>query len=257
MKSRLLAKISVLLAFTLLLVACTAEPAPSDYTVVASYPHDTTAFTQGLVFHENTLYESTGLYGQSSLRQVDVSSGEVRQKVALPTNYFGEGLALVDETLVQLTWKQGKAFIYELSSLESSGAYSYSGEGWGLCFDGRFLYRSDGSSTLYLHNPRDFSLESTLTVSSEEMQVRGLNELECVDGSIYANVWLTDTIVRVDKISGRVQSTYDLSGLLNDNEYAELHPEAVLNGIAYNETSKTFFVTGKLWPRLFELKMLN
>lgn len=218
--------------------------------VVATVPHDPRAFTQGLLLHEGTLYESTGLEGRSTVRKVDRRSGEVLESVSLPATEFGEGLALVEDRLVQLTWRNGIAHVYDLS-LDETSRFSYTGEGWGLCFDGQRLVMSDGSSSLSFRDPATFELQGSVEVKANGTPVDELNELECVGELVYANVWQTDTIVRIDPQNGEVLTLIDASSLLTA---AEDRVADVLNGIAFDEDSGHFLLTGKLWPHLFEVR---
>jgi glutamine cyclotransferase len=218
--------------------------------VLSVRPHDPNAYTQGLVWDHGTLYESAGLYGSSSLRQVDPATGEVRRRLDLPPGFFAEGLAKVGERLVQLTWREGVAFIYDLRSFERVGEHHYEGEGWGLCNDGRRLVMSDGSDRLSFRDLASFALLGRVDVRLDGRPAWRLNELECVDGAVYANVWTTDEILRIDPASGRVTAVVDAGGLLGAEEMA--HAE-VLNGIAYDPVKKTFLITGKLWPKMFEV----
>ena len=227
-------------------------PLPAEFMelepqVLGTYPHDSNAFTQGLLLHDGLFYESTGLYGQSSLRKVEPETGEVMEQVDLPEAYFAEGLALVDDTLIQLTWKSEEAFTYDLN-FERTGTFNYTGEGWGLCYDGESIYMSDGSATIDRRDPETFQLLEEVKVRLRGAPVVLLNELECVGDAIYANVWQTNSIVQIDKTSGQVTGRIDASGLLTDEERANLGSGGVLNGIAYNAEDETFYLTGKLWP---------
>ena len=224
--------------------------------VLESYPHDVDAFTQGLLLEGDALFESTGLYGSSSLREVDPETGEVLREEAVPGAYFAEGLALVGDRLIQLTWQKETAFVYDKETFESLGTFSYSGEGWGLCFDGAHLYMSDGSATISRRDAETFEVEGELEVTLRGEPLVFLNELECVDDTLYANVWQTDAIVEIDKESGRVVAAVDASGLLSEEEREGLRDGAVLNGIAYDRESETFLITGKLWPKLFRVRFV-
>jgi glutaminyl-peptide cyclotransferase len=221
-----------------------------EVRVHRSYPHDRDAYTQGLVWHEGKLYESTGQYGDSELRRVDPTSGVVETHRKLSSFHFGEGLARVDNRLVQLTWRTGIAFVYDLQSFDDVERFSYEGEGWGLCSDGRRLVVSDGSDQLTFRDPDSFQLLGSLGVTLESRPVYRLNELECVAGWIYANVYQTDTIVRIDPTSGEVTGIVDASGLLSKEESVGVD---VLNGIAFDADEEVFFLTGKYWPKLFEV----
>ncbi|HEX7002581.1 MAG TPA: glutaminyl-peptide cyclotransferase [Trueperaceae bacterium] len=238
-----------------LLVACASAPAELDALVLERLPHDSGAFTQGLLLHDGLLYESTGLYGRSSLREVDPQSGEVLRIRALDPALFGEGLALVEDRLIQLTWRSGTALIYDLETFEPDGTFEYEGEGWGLCFDGESLWMSDGSATLFERDPRSFEVVDRVEVTLEGEPVTRLNELECVGEHVYANVWQTNEIVRVVKESGRVDAVVDASGLLSPQMRAVLSPDAVLNGIAYDPQRGRFLLTGKLWPAMFVVEL--
>lgn len=243
------------------LVACQGAPKTLVPEVLASYPHDSGAFTQGLVWDGGRLFESTGLNGRSTLREVALESGEVIRQLALDERYFAEGLALVGDKLYQLTWRAGEAFRYDAETFDLETTYRYDTEGWGLCFDGRDLYMTDGSARLFRRDPESFAVTRTVVVRAQEdgreAPVTNLNELECVGNYVYANVWLSDTIVKIDKASGRVVATVDASGLLTPEERAGLENGAVLNGIAYNPESDTFYLTGKLWPKLFEVRFVS
>lgn len=227
-----------------------AQPQRLGVRVLGSSPHDATAYTQGLLWHDGVLYESTGHYGESRLRRVALTSGEVLAELALSDSLFGEGLARIGERLVQLTWKAGRALIHDLETLEQVDEWTYQGEGWGLCFDGAQLWMSDGSSRLQRRDGASFALLGEMDVTLDGKPVGLLNELECAEGWIYANVYETDFIVRIDPLSGRVDAVIDASGLLTP---AERETAEVLNGIAYDEEKEVFYLTGKFWPRLFEV----
>lgn len=221
--------------------------------VIRKYPHATDAFTQGLIWHEGVMYESTGQYGRSSLRKVRLEDGKVLAQRKLGPKFFGEGLERVGERLIQLTWRSGFAFVSELSTLEVRETLSYRGEGWGLCYDGTALVMSDGSSMLEFRDPESMELLGEVSVLKNGHPVGQLNELECVGSEIYANIWQRDEIIRIDGESGRVTGTIDASGLLSR---VEAKRADVLNGIAYKPESKTFLLTGKLWPHVFEVELL-
>lgn len=227
-------------------------PAPTvAVQQVRSYPHDSTAFTQGLVWRAGTLYESTGRYGQSSLRRVELETGRVIEKVDLADNYFAEGLAAVGDTLYQLTWKEGVAFKYDANTMRPAGQVSYTGEAWGLTTDGRRLIVSDGSSYLTFIDPATFQIDTTLRVTDGGQPVDQLNELEWVRGEVWANVWHTQQIVRIDPATGRVKGKLDLTSIIPPVS----DPEGVLNGTAYDPAANRLLVTGKLWPRLYEISI--
>jgi glutamine cyclotransferase len=221
--------------------------------VIRKYPHATDAFTQGLLWHEGVMYESTGQYGQSSLRKVRLEDGKVLAQRKLGPKLFGEGLDRVGERLIQLTWRSGLAFVSDLTTLEKQETLSYRGEGWGLCYDGTALVMSDGSSMLELRDPGSMALLGEMSVLKDGRPIRQLNELECVGSEIYANIWQRDEILRIDRKSGRVTATIDASGLLSR---AEARRADVLNGIAYKPESKTFLLTGKHWPHVFEVEFV-
>jgi glutaminyl-peptide cyclotransferase len=230
-------------------------PAPEALRVhvVRQYPHDRTAFTQGLLWHDGVMYESTGQYGESSLRKVRLEDGKVLAQRELDPDLFGEGLALVDGQLVQLTWRAGLALVSDLATLERRATLRYSGEGWGLCFDGTALVMSDGSSILEFRDPKSLEVLREVSVVKEGLPVPRLNELECVGSEVYANVWQSNEILRIDSKTGRVTASIDASNLLT--RFQSLRAD-VLNGIAYKPDSKTFLVTGKLWPQLFEVELV-
>jgi len=236
-----------------------ATPAASEqtpvygYEVVNTFPHDPEAFTQGLVFHEGVLLESTGLERRSTLRRVELRTGKVLQKVEVPPYFFAEGLTLLGGRLYQLTWKGEKGFIYDPQTLAKTGEFAYEGEGWGLTHDGDSLILSDGSDRLRFIDPNDYRVRRTVDVTDRGRPVEELNELEYVKGEIFANVWHQNRIARIDPQTGRVRGWIDLAGLLRPGEAA--NPEAVLNGIAYDEGGDRLFVTGKLWPKLFEVRL--
>lgn len=223
------------------------------YTVVNAYPHDPGAFTQGLVYADGVLYESTGLYGRSSLRRVALETGEVLQQRDLPAEYFGEGLALFDDRLIQLTWQNNTGFVYDATSFELQQSWRYPTEGWGLTHDSTHLIMSDGSATLRFLDPVTFKVQREVLVTDGSRPVVRLNELEYVNGEVFANVWQTDWVVRIDPQSGRVLGWIDLGGLLTPEERQGTD---VLNGIAYDAQSDRLFVTGKLWPKLFEITLV-
>lgn len=253
------ARVSRLL-FVLWLLAATApagaQSSALGVQVLASYPHDAAAFTQGLLLHDGALYESTGLVGRSSLRQVEVETGKVLRKVDLPPPLFGEGLAWANQQLIQLTWQNGRALRWDPATFTSRGEWQYEGEGWGLCFDGKALVQSDGSSHLVFRDPVTFAPLRTLAVTDDGQPVTRLNELECVGDTIYANVWMTDRIVAIAAASGAVRGRIDGSGLLTPEERKRTGSEAILNGIAFDPSNNTFLLTGKLWPKLFRVRFV-
>jgi glutaminyl-peptide cyclotransferase len=229
-------------------------PRQYGFKVLNSYPHDIKAYTQGLVYHEGYLYESTGRYGESTLRKVDLETGEVLRSLNLDRELFGEGLCVHDGKLYQLTWESRVGFIYDIETFRLISRIHYQTEGWGLTSDGTYLLKSDGSHYLYILDPRYFSEVGRLEVFDHKGRVDKLNELEFKDGLIYANVYTTDEIVRIDRETGRVTGVIDLTGLLDQRYH---HPDLdVLNGVAYDHENDRLFVTGKNWPRLFEIELV-
>lgn len=235
--------------------ASLAAPVRLSWQVVGTAPHDTAAWTEGLLLGpEGQLFESTGLVGQSTVRQVDRTTGEVDHQAALPDPLYGEGLAQVGDTLVQLTWKDGEAIVWDAATLTPTGSFHYTGEGWGLCFDGSRLVQSDGSSQLTLRDPTTFEVLGTVGVTAQGTPVDQLNELECVDGEVWANVWETPYIVRIDPTTGAVTGVLDMRGLIEPDPSLE-DPGAVLNGIAHDPATDTFLITGKRWPTMFQVRI--
>jgi len=227
-------------------------PALTEWEVVNSYPHDPDAFLQGLVWYDNGFYEGTGLNGHSSLRQVEFPSGKVLKKVDIPQEFFGEGIALVNDHLIQLTWQSRIGFVYDRATFKQLSTFNYSREGWGLTHDGKRLIESDGSSTLYFWDPETFKEIGHLDVDDKGVPVSNLNELEYIHGEIYANQYQTERIARISPSTGHVIAWIDLPGLLTTTERAQTD---VLNGIAYDAKQNRLFITGKQWPKLFEIAM--
>lgn len=225
------------------------------YRIVATYPHDPNAYTQGLVYVKDGFFEGTGQYGESDLRETVLKTGEVRRETPLTEDYFGEGIALVDDYIYQITWQEGTAFLYDRESFDRIGEFSYDGEGWGLTWNGEHLVMSNGSPMITFRDRDDFSLVREITVHDGDKVVPRLNELEWIDGEIWANVYQTDWIVRIDPASGEVTGWIDLRGLLPLNP-GESEP-GVLNGIAWDPESGRIFVTGKYWPLLFEIELVE
>jgi len=223
------------------------------YDVVNSYPHDPKAFLQGLVFHDGGFYESTGQYGKSTLRRVEFPSGKIMKSINLDDSIFAEGLALVGDRLVQLTWQTQKGFVYDRETFNLIREFTYKTEGWGLTYDGKELILSDGSDTLTYINPETFEPSRKLAVKWNGRPVRDINELEFIEGEIWANIWHRDQIIRIDPSNGNVTSFLDLKGILPPEERRD--PEAVLNGIAYDAEGKRIFISGKLWPKIFEIRL--
>lgn len=231
----------------------TKPAAEYGYKVVKFYPHDRNAFTQGLVYDDGTFVEGTGLYGQSQLRRVDVATGKVLEKRDLPATVFGEGVALAGGRVLQLTWQAKKGFIYDAKSFEPQGQFAYDTEGWGLTFDGKNLILSDGSPNLFFLDPKNFKVVRKLPVASADGPVRNLNELEFIKGEVWANVWQTDRIARIDPATGKVNAWVDLTGLSLTTGSRD--PDDVLNGIAYDSATGRLFVTGKRWPYVFQIEL--
>ena len=222
--------------------------------VLAEHPHDREAFTQGLLWHDGVLWESTGQYGRSSVRKVDPMSGAVLLQTDLDPNLFGEGLALVDDRFIQLTWMSGLALVYDAASLVPTGQFTYSGQGWGLAFDGERLVMSNGSAELTYRDPETFAVLGKVRVTLEGRPLANLNELEVAEGWIYANVWQQERIYRIEAASGKVRAVIDASGLLSPMERFRTD---VFNGIAYDDTSQTFWITGKNWPTMFQVVFVD
>lgn len=223
----------------------------SSYRMIRSYPHDRQAFTQGLVFDAGFFYEGTGLQGRSSLRKLEPASGRILKKINLEPSYFGEGITVFGDRIVQLTWQSHVGFVYDKSSFRVLRTFAYPQEGWGVTHDGKRLMMSDGTSVLHFLDPNEYREIGTLGVHDERGPVTGLNELEYVQGLIYANVWPTDRIAVIHPRSGRVEAWLDLKGLLGP---ADSQGIDVLNGIAYDGRGDRLFVTGKLWPKMFEIR---
>ncbi len=269
---RLLVTLGLALALTALLTGAAAPPgvvavsgraaqSPKDegavrmrVQIVATYPHDRAAFTQGLVLDGRTLFESTGQVGQSSLREVEIETGRVVRKIDVAAPLFAEGLALLGGQLIQLTWQHGRALVYDKRTFARQGEFAYRGEGWGLCHTTTHLVMSDGTSTLTFRSPKDFTVVRTLRVMLDGQPLEHLNELECADGGIYANVWMRDVIVRIDPAGGRVTQRIDAPNLLSPLERQGVD---VLNGIAYDPSDRTFLITGKWWPKLFRVRFVR
>ena len=246
--------------FLLLLVGCAdkrkAESAKEKllpYTVVKVFPHDVTAFTQGLAIDQGKLYESTG-QENSWIAEADIVSGKQNKKVVLDKNYFGEGITILNNKLYQLTWKNHTGFVYDLRTFRKIREFQYDQEGWGLTHNGKELIMSDGTAKLYFLDTLSLKSKATLTVNDVDGQAGNLNELEFIEGFIYANQWQTNYILKIDPITGKVAGKLDLSTLTQ--KMLAMNPEAdVLNGIAYEKKSKTVLVTGKLWPAVFALRL--
>lgn len=235
--------------------AAPVQPVHYTYRVVKAYPHLTTSYTQGLQYADGVLWEGTGQYGESLLQRLDLDTGRAQVVARLPRTEFGEGIALLDGKIYQLTWQSNTAHVYDAATGEKLRDFRYPGEGWGLTTDGKKLYLSDGSANIHTLDPATFRRERHMTVTFEGRPVNLLNELEWVEGRIWANVYTTDRIVIIDPATGVVEGVVDLSGLLPE---AETGPETdVLNGIAYDAAARRLFVTGKNWPKLYEIEILR
>ena len=251
---------SLVLGLGLVLGATTGTQAAIPvygFMVKNTYPHDPGAFTQGLFFRDGQLYESTGQKGQSSLRKVDLKTGKVLQKKALADEYFGEGSTAVGDNIVTLTWQSNVGFVYDARTFALKSRFNYKGEGWGLASDAKHVYMSDGSNELRVLDPKTLEEQRRIPVTAEGKPVGQLNELEVVDGEIYANVWGYDVIARIDPASGKVTGWINLAGLLPPEKRGTASVDAVLNGIAYDARQKRLYVTGKLWPKLFEIELVK
>ena len=235
-------------------IAAQRKPAPvQSYKVVATFPHDTSSFTQGLVFaSDGQLYESTGLEGESTLRRVDIATGQTLQKIDVPSQYFAEGLAMVGDELLQLTWRHKLGFVYDRKTFKQKRTFSYKTEGWGIAYDGTAsLVMSDGSDTLTFLDPKSLAVAKTLRVMDAGRPVSNLNELEWIEGEIWANIWMTDRIARISPRTGEVNAWIDLSSLFPVAQ--RMPPADVMNGIAYDKATRRIYITGKKWPRLYQI----
>lgn len=230
------------------------QPPEYSFKIIHTFPHDPTAFTQGLAYSNGFLYEGTGLTGKSSLRKVRLETGEIVHRVNLPRELFGEGITLVKNEVIQLTWQSQTGFVYNLRDFHLLRQFSYSGEGWGLCTNGREIFMSDGTAEIRVLDATTLAEKRRFTAREGDTGIDQLNELEFVSGEIFANVWQTDRIARISPQNGKVLGWIDLKGLLSP--IYRLEPEAVLNGIAYDPNRKRLFVTGKLWPSIFEIQLV-
>jgi glutamine cyclotransferase len=230
------------------------DPAPMRRVrIVAAYPHDANAFTQGLAVEGDVLYEGTGHYAESTLRQVELRTGKTQKSMQLPAKYFGEGITIVGDRIYQITWKENTCFVYDKQTLQFIEALRYTGEGWGLTDDETHIYLSDGTSTIRVLDPKTFRTLRRIRVKLGRRSLDKLNELEFVDGEIYANIWYSDQIARIDPQSGEVLGWIDCSNLYPARQRPDR--EHVFNGIAYDQAAKRMFVTGKNWPQLFEIEV--
>jgi glutamine cyclotransferase len=254
-------RLHALLLIALFLVGCgaTTGQAPAStptqgYEVVTTYPHDPQAFTEGLFWKDGFLWESTGLVGRSDIRRVNLADGRVVQKVDIPRTMFGEGIVDWGDEIISLTWRDRVGFRWNRRTLEQTGSFPFTvGEGWGMTRSDREIFESDGSSVIHVLDPQTMRETRRIEVAADGIAVDKLNELEWVDGEIYANVWMTSLIARIDPASGRVLGWIDLTGLANENAGAD--QDAVLNGIAWDAQNRRLFVTGKLWRHLYEIRL--
>ena len=259
-RRQLLGSLLIIGAFalgTIIFIVLTEKPADSKlayytYSIVNTYPHDENAFTQGLVYENGSLYESTGFYGSSTLRRVKLENGEILQLYTLPEWYFGEGITILDDKIIQLTWNEHKGFIYDKHSFDLLQEFSYSTEGWGITYDGNRLIMGNGSATLIFLDPETFEKVGQVEVH-DTAPVTQINELEYINGKVYANIWKEEKIAIINPQTGQVEGWIDLSGI-RDIENQDV--DNVLNGIAYDAEHDRLFVTGKLWPKLFEIKLI-
>ena len=235
-------------------VTTPAPPPTYTYQIINTYPHDPSAFTQGLVLHDGALYEGTGRWGESTLREVALETGAVLRSQPLEAQYFGEGIAIFNDRIYQLTWQEQTGFVYDLATFELLQTFSYPTEGWGITHDGQRLIVSDGTSTIYFWDPNSLQEIGRITVRDHLGPINRLNELEYVNGEIWANIWLTDLIARISPETGDVLGYIDLTGLLNTSTLTQ--PADVLNGIAFDTANDRLFVTGKLWPALYEVRIV-
>ncbi|WP_332875857.1 glutaminyl-peptide cyclotransferase [Massilia sp. S19_KUP03_FR1] len=248
-----------LAAVSTFFACCSAHAAIPVYgfMVKHTYPHDPQAFTQGLFFKDGYLFESTGLNGKSWLRKVELNTGKVLQQKDLPKDIFGEGATLVGDEIVSLTWTARYGFVFDAKTFTLKRKFSYDSEGWGLASDAQSVYMSDGSPTIHILDPKTLKEQRRIQVTADGKPVAELNELEMVEGELFANVWGTDVIARIDPASGKVVGWINLAGLLPLEKRGTTSPDAVLNGIAYDAKTKRLFVTGKLWPKMFEIELVQ
>ena len=248
-------RLAIVFVLLLATVACRAAIPVYGYKIVHAYPHDISAYTEGLFYKDGYLYESTGEKGKSSIRKVQLETGKVLQRHEAPSQYFGEGIVDWKGQLIQLTWQSGTGFVYGLDDFKLRHTFSYPGEGWALTRDSRHIYMSDGSSVLRILDPDTLATVGSIMVTADGVPVTNLNELEWVDGEIYANIWLTNRIARIDPTTGHVVGWIDLTGLFDVNTLPRPIDD-VLNGIAWDARHDRLFVTGKNWPQLFEIKLV-
>jgi glutamine cyclotransferase len=233
-------------------------PAPANisYNILATYPHDTASYTQGLIWQDNTLYEGTGLEGESKLLKVDLKNGKANQELSLAPDIFGEGISILNNKIYQLTWQNHKVYVYDAKTFKKIKELTWDHEGWGLTNNGTDLIVSTGDSNLYFVDPETFKVRKIVGVTDNNGPVGNLNELELIDGFVYANIYLTDYIIKIDPNSGHIVGKMDLSGLLEKSgKQVNKEQGFVLNGIAYDSAKKSLYVTGKKWPLMFEMKV--
>lgn len=258
MVAAILAGIAVWISTAVQAAEESAAPVNEDvptlsYKLVRTWPHDREAFTEGLVYWNGMLIESTGINGHSTLRKVDLETGVIRQEVRLPEQYFGEGIAVLGGRIFQLTWLSHRGFIYDLEKMRLLGDFPFEGEGWGLTTDGQSLIMTDGTNRIRFIDPKTFKVTRAIRVFAHGQPVNKLNELEYVKGELYANVWQTEFVLRIDPATGRILSVVDFVGILPPSDY--IHGTDVMNGIAYDADGDRLFVTGKFWPKLFEVRV--
>ncbi|MCF8709821.1 glutaminyl-peptide cyclotransferase [Rhizorhapis sp. SPR117] len=241
------------LLFLFIALLCATPLSAQGYRVVATYPHDPGAFTQGLFYHDGALYESTGREGQSDIRKVRLKDGKVLRRVAIPGQYFGEGIVLWKDEIISLTWMNGIGFRWNLHDFKRRGSFHYKGEGWALTQDGTHMFMSDGTPQLRVIDPANFSELSRITVTDQGQPVSRLNELEYVKGEIWANIWFSPRIARIDPATGQVKGWIDLSPLVDAQGLTD--SDSVLNGIAYDARENRLFITGKNWSNLYEIAL--
>lgn len=235
--------------------AAIPTPANIGYNIVKVYPHDITSYTQGLIWFNNTLYEGTGLEGESRLMKIDIETGKSTQKIDIPSEYFGEGITILNDKIYQLTWEDHKVFVYDLATFKKIKEFDWNLQGWGISHNGKQLLISTGDSNIYFVNPETFAIEKTLGVYDNNGYLSNLNELEFVNGTIYANVYLKDYIAKINPETGLVEGRIDLTSILQKTGQPITENTDVLNGIAFNPANNSFYVTGKRWPALYEIKL--
>jgi glutamine cyclotransferase len=233
-----------------------SPPANINYNIVGTYPHDTSSFTEGLIWQNNTLYEGTGLEGQSKLMKLDIKNGKTVQSISLDPSIFGEGITILNNKIYQLTWQNHKVYVYDAKTLKKLKELSWEHDGWGLTNNGTDLIISTGDSNLYFVDPETFKIRRIIGVSDNNGPVGNLNELEYVDSVVYANIYLSDYIIKINPANGHILGKIDLSGLLaKAGRHVDTEEGNVLNGIAYDSTKKSMYITGKKWPLIFEMKV--